>query len=111
MALPYDLESSPACAAEHNKQHASLGGKRYSTAETSQIPQPGPLNHPDCAAADPRMSRIGKLIPTAHEQDFERKRSSLDDRDTPDNIDEWSDDDDRDAQNVVDIEKSWYIHK
>ena len=70
-----------------------------------------PLIHPDCAAADARMSRIGKLIPTAHEQDFERKkRSRLDDRDTLDNMDGWGDDDHGDTQNVVEIEKSWYIH-
>jgi hypothetical protein len=56
------------------------------------------------------MSRIGKLIPTAHEQDFERKRSRLDDRDTLDNMDGWGDDDHGDTQNVVEIEKSWYIH-
>jgi hypothetical protein len=110
MTLPYDLESSPARAAEHIKQHATLGDNRYSTAETSQIPQPEPLIYPDGAAADATMLRIGKLIPTAHEQDFERKRSSLSDRDTPDSMDEWGEDNDGDTQNVVDMEKSWYIH-
>ncbi|KAN0099883.1 EXS domain containing protein [Hyaloscypha variabilis] len=110
IALPYNLESSPAHAAEHNKQHATLGDIRYCSAKTGQIPQPVPLIHPDCAAADARMSRIGKLIPTAHEQDFERKRSRLDDRDTLDNMDGWGDDDHGDTQNVVEIEKSWYIH-
>jgi xenotropic and polytropic retrovirus receptor 1 len=58
------------------------------------------------------MSRIGKLIPTAHEQDFERKKKSrLGDRDTPDNMDGWVDGDDGDTQNVVDMERSWYIHR
>lgn len=71
-----------------------------------------PLIHPDSAAADATMSRIGKLIPTAHEQDFERKKTSrLDDRDSPDNMDGWGEDDDSDTQNVVDIEGSWYIHR
>jgi xenotropic and polytropic retrovirus receptor 1 len=57
------------------------------------------------------MSRIGKLIPTAHEQDFERKRSSLGDRDTSDNMDQWDDDNDGDTQNMMDMESSWYIHR
>jgi xenotropic and polytropic retrovirus receptor 1 len=57
------------------------------------------------------MSRIGKLIPTAHEQDFERKKTfRLSDRYTPDNMDGWGGSDDSDTQNVVDMERSWYIH-
>jgi hypothetical protein len=55
------------------------------------------------------MSRIGRLMTTAHEQDFERKRYRLDDGDTLDNMDGWGDDD-SDTQNVVEMEKSWYIH-
>ena len=66
---------------------------------------------------------MGKLIPTAHEQDFERKKKSrLSDRDSPDNMERdvamgitwlsngWGDNDDGDKQNVIDMERSWYMH-